>query len=232
MIAVVADVGEGGDADADAELLPLLDAANVCCAAHAGSPELTAATARRCLELGVQIGAHPGYADRANFGRVEVPLDPSAIEELIESQVAVLAATARPVFIKPHGALYHRCQADPAAAAAAVRVAARWQAAIVGQSGFELARQAADAGVAVWRDGYADRGYLPDGRLVPREREGALLGPAGAARQAVELARRGEVDVICLHGDSRHALEVLRAVREGLTAAGVETGAAPPKIAG
>ena len=228
MIKIAADVGEGSGADA--ELLPLLDVANVCCGVHAGSPAITAATARRCQELGVIVGAHPGYADRPNFGRVEVGIDAAAIERLIESQVVQLAATARPVFIKPHGALYHRCQADPEAAAAAVRVAARWEAVIVGQPGFELVRRAEDAGVPVWLDGYADRGYESDGSLVPRGRPGALLDPGRAAAQAAELAKRGGIDVICIHGDSPGAVEVLRAVRAALGSVAAAEGDLPPKI--
>jgi len=228
LIKIAADVGEV--AGADDELLPLLDAANVCCGAHAGSPTVTSATARRCEQLGVLVGAHPGYADRPNFGRVEVGIDAASIEKLVESQVALLAATVRPVFVKPHGALYHRCQADPQAAAAAVRVAARWGIAIVGQPEFELVRKAREAGVAAWIEGYADRGYLPDGSLVPRGREGALLGPEQAAAQAGELADRGGIDVICVHGDSPGAVEVLKAVRAALSIRPAADGVPPPKI--
>jgi UPF0271 protein len=222
LIALAADVGEGSAADW--ELLPLLDAANVGCGAHAGSAAITAATARRCLELGVQVGAHPGYGDRANFGRLELGLAPAEIEELLERQLDVLAATARPVFLKPHGALYHRCQSDPEAAAAAVRVAGRRGAGIVGQPGFALLEAARLGGLPAWREGYADRGYRPDGSLVPRGEAGAMLEPAAAARQAAELARSGRFDVICLHGDSPGAVAVARAIRAALAAAAVRSG--------
>jgi len=214
LILLAADVGEGSGADE--LLLPMLDAANVCCGVHAGSAAITSATARRCTELGVQIGAHPGYDDRANFGRVEVPLATEQIEELLESQVATLAATVRPAFLKPHGALYHRCQTDAAAAAAAARVARRWGIALVGQPAFGLVAAAKELGVPAWREGYADRGYRPDGSLVPREEPGAVLDPDSAARQALALAGSGRFDVICLHGDSPAALDVAAAVRRAL----------------
>ncbi|HEX6487802.1 MAG TPA: LamB/YcsF family protein [Candidatus Dormibacteraeota bacterium] len=222
MIALSADVGE--EAGFDDQLLGLLDAANICCGAHAGSPATTAATVRRCLELGVQVGAHPGYADRREFGRVELGLAADEIEALISEQVAVVAAVTSPVFVKPHGALFHRSQSDPAAAAAAARAAQRASAGLVGQPGFALLDAAGQMGIPAWREGYADRGYDRDGRLVDRGQPGALLGTDEAAAQSVRLARSGEIDVICLHGDSPQAVAVARAVRAALSSAGIETG--------
>lgn len=222
MITLAADVGEG--AAGDAQLLPLLDAANVCCGAHAGSSELTEATVRRCLDLGVQVGAHPGYEDRRSFGREEIGLTPDEIAALLERQLAVVAAVTRPLFLKPHGALYHRCQLDGAAAAAAARVAQQVGLGLVGQPGFGLLQAATAAGIPAWREGYADRGYRADGSLLPRGDPGALLDPRSAARQAVELARSGRFDVICLHGDAPGAVEAAASVRAALSAAGVATG--------
>lgn len=222
MITLAADVGEG--AAGDAELLPLLDAANVCCGVHAGSAQLTETTVRRCLELGVQIGAHPGYEDRRSFGREEAGLTAAEIAALLERQLAVVAAVARPLFLKPHGALYHRCQSDPAAASAAARVAQQAGLGLVGQPGFGLLAAADLARIPAWREGYADRGYRADGGLVPRGVPGALLGARAAARQAVELARSGRFDVICVHGDSPGAVELAVTVRAALSAAGIATG--------
>lgn len=222
MIALAADLGEG--AGADAEILPLLDAANVCCGVHAGGPRLAYATVRRCLDLGVQVGAHPGYDDRERFGREELGLGAEEIEDLVLYQVAALSAVAPPAFVKPHGALYHRCQADPPAAAAVAAVAERFGAGIVGQPGFPLLAAARKRGLPAWREGYADRAYEPDGRLRARGAPGAVLEPEAAAEQAVRLALSGEVDVICLHGDSPAAAAVARAVREALRAHSVATG--------
>jgi len=222
VISLAADVGEG--AGVEAALLPLLDAANVCCGMHAGDPVLTYATVRSCLELGVAVGAHPGFADREGFGRVDAGLTASEIEDLLVYQVAAVAALSEPVFVKPHGALYHRCQADAEAARVAARVAERFGAGIVGQPGFALLEAARALGIPAWREGYADRGYLPDGRLVPRGQPGDLLDVPAAAAQALRLVRSGEIDVLCLHGDSPHAVEVARAVRETLHGASLPTG--------
>jgi 5-oxoprolinase (ATP-hydrolysing) subunit A len=208
----------------DAEILPYIDSANVACGVHAGSATETIATARRCLELGVEVGAHPGYDDRPNFGRVEIPLSPEALADLVRFQVAALAALAPIAYIKAHGALYHYCQNRPDAADALARVARDFETGLMGQPGFEILAAAGRAGVPAYREGFADRAYLPDGNLMPRDRPGAVLPPEQAAEQAIQFAREGRFDSICLHGDSPGAAEVAKAIREALKSEGIATG--------
>lgn len=215
------DLGEG--ASSEEAILGLVDSANVACGAHAGSVSISIATALRCRELGVEVGAHPGYDDRAEFGRVERGLSAQEIEALIAFQVAGLAAVVPIAYVKAHGALYHRCQQDPAAADALVRVAKRHGVGVLGQPGFEILAAAERAGIPAYREGYADRRLMPDGSLAPRTQPDALLNPEAAARQAVDLARSGRFDTICLHGDSEGAAELAAKVRQALRDAGVET---------
>ena len=215
------DLGEG--AAAEAAILALVDSANVACGAHAGSVSISIATAWRCRELGVEVGAHPGYDDHDEFGRVERGLSAREIEALIAFQVAGLAAVVPIAYVKAHGALYHRCQQDPAAADALVRVAKSHGVGVLGQPGFEILAAAERAGIPAYREGYADRRLMPDGSLAPRTQPDALLNPEAAARQAVDLARSGNYDTICLHGDSRGAAELAAKVRQALRDAGVET---------
>ena len=215
------DLGEG--AGAEAAILPLVDSANVACGAHAGSVSISIATAWRCREMGVEVGAHPGFDDREQFGRVELPLSAKEIEALIAFQVAGLAAVVPIAYVKAHGALYHRCQRDPAAADAVARVAAAHGVGVLGQPGFEILAAAARAGIQGYREGYADRLMMPDGSLAPRSHPGALLKPSAAAAQALDLARSGRVDTICIHGDSDGAADVAAAVRSALREAGVQT---------
>jgi UPF0271 protein len=215
------DVGEG--AGEDEAILGLVDSASVACGVHAGSLSMSIATAMRCRKLGVEVGAHPGYDDRTGFGRVDQSLSAEEIEALVAFQVAGMAAVTRIAYVKPHGALYHRCQADPAAADALVRVAARHGVGVVGQPGFEIIAAARRAGVAGYREGFADRLMLPDGSLAPRGQAGAVLNPALAAQQAVTLARSGRYDTICVHGDTKGAGQIAAAVRGALGEAGVET---------
>jgi UPF0271 protein len=216
-----ADIGEG--AGEDEAILANVDSANICCGVHAGSASLTIATARRCRALSVELGAHPGYDDRAGFGRVERSMSADEIEALIAFQVAGLAAVAAIAYVKPHGALYHRCQRDAAAADALVRVAQRHGVGVMGQPGFEIVAAAHRAGLPVYREGFADRLMLPDGSLAPRGEAGALLNPTLAAQQAVSLAESGRYDTICVHGDTPGAGHVASAVRAALRQAGIET---------
>jgi len=219
---VNADLGEG--AGADGAILPYIDSASVACGVHAGSASTAIATALRCVELGIEVGAHPGYDDRASFGRAELGLSADEIEALVAFQVAGLAAVVPIAYVKPHGALYHRCQHDPAAAEALARVAKAHAVGLMGQPGFELLAAARRAGVPAYREGFADRLLLDDGSLAPRSRAGAVLDPPAAAAQAVRLAGSGEFDTICIHGDSPGAPAVAAAVRGALRDAGVATG--------
>ena len=219
---VNSDLGEG--AGADEEILASVDSASVACGVHAGSASITIATALRCREMGVEVGAHPGYDDRPNFGRVEIPLSPDDIEALVAFQVGALAAIVPIAFVKPHGALYRRCQLDAAAADAVARVARVHGVGLVCQPGSELLTAAMRAGIPGYREGFADRRLLPDGSLAPRNQPGAVLAPATAADQALRLAMTGDFDTICIHGDPEGAATVAAAVRHALRERGMETG--------
>src|SRR5260370_3831424 len=198
-----ADLGEG--AGADEEILPQIGSANIACGVYAGSVSITIATAQLCRQLNVEIGAHPGYDDRAEFGRREVELSPDQIEALVTFQMAGLAAVVPIAYVKPHGALYHRCQHDPSAADAVARVAKAHGVGLMGQPGLELLAAARRAGMPAYREGFADRLLLADGTLAPRSQAAALLDAAAAAAQAVRLAKSGEYDTLCIHGDSAGA---------------------------
>ncbi len=216
-----ADLGEG--AGEDEAILAQVDSACVACGVHAGSASISIETVLRCHALGVEVGAHPGYDDRANFGRVEVPLSAEEIGELVAFQVGGLAALGPLAFIKLHGAVYHRCQVDRAAADAVARVAKRHGAGLVGQPGFEIVAAASRAGIPAYREGFADRRMLPDGSLAPRHEPGSVLEPQRAVEQALQLARSGRYDTICVHGDSPGAAQIAAAVRQAFAAGGIAT---------
>ncbi|MHB8589030.1 MAG: LamB/YcsF family protein [Candidatus Dormibacteraceae bacterium] len=216
-----ADLGEG--AGQDEAILSQVDSACVACGVHAGSASISLATVSRCRALGVEVGAHPGYDDRPNFGRVEVPMSVEEIEALLAFQVGGLAAIGPLAFVKPHGALYHRCQRDRAAADALARVARQHGAGLMGQPGFEIVAAAERAGIPGYREGFADRSLLPDGTLAPRHETGSVLQPERAVEQAVSLARSGRYDTICIHGDTPGAARVAAAVRQALDGAGIAT---------
>lgn len=216
-----ADLGEG--AGEDEAILAHVDSACVCCGVHAGSASMSIETVLRCRASGVEVGAHPGYDDRANFGRVEVPISVDEIAALVAFQVGGLAALGPLAFVKLHGAIYHRCQADRAAADAVARVAKRHGAGLVGQPGLEIVAAASRAGIPAYREGFADRRLLPDGSLAPRHEPGSVLDPQRAVEQALQLARSGRYDTICVHGDTPGAAKIVAAVRQAFAAGGIAT---------
>ena len=220
MVDINADVGEGFPDDE--ALFGLVTSANVACGFHAGSRETMRAACRSAAARGVAIGAHPSYCDRDGFGRRPLDVPPRVVRDEVAEQVGALAEAAAVEgasvrYVKPHGALYHRAAVDPGTAAAILEAAAGLP--VLALPGSELLRQAGARGIA---EGYADRAYLPDGRLVPRGEPGAVLDAEGAAGQAVRLAREGRTASLCVHGDSPGAAALAAAVRAALVAAGFE----------
>lgn len=202
-----ADLAEG--APFDEALLGIISTANVCCGAHAGSPDLARRTVGRARELGVRVAAHPGYPDPA-FGRLSRPTLDGLPEDWLAAQLGVFAFDA----IKPHGGLYHDLAAGRHRELAPLFVDFPF----IGLEGHR------GLGSQLVLEGFAERGYSYDGSLIPRGQPGALIEePALAARQALELAPR--VGTICIHGDSPNAVAIARAVRAALEDAGYEIGA-------
>jgi 5-oxoprolinase (ATP-hydrolysing) subunit A len=231
-----ADVGEGGPDDASL-FAAGISSANVSCAAHAGDARTLAAACALARTHHVALGAHPGFADPEAFGRREHPLTPVSLRLLLAHQWAALLAPAtalglRIQHVKPHGALYHQLDRDPTLAHAFIAEVANTfpGAAIFGPPAGALANAAAHAGLSFVPEGFIDRRYGPDGRLLPRTHPEALLHePDEAVAQALRLARTGHIRTLCAHGDGAHSLRLLRAVRAALLAEGF--GIEAPKIA-
>jgi UPF0271 protein len=234
------DLAEGQGTDG--AVLPFVTSANVACGLHAGGPSDMRRTVDEAARLGVAVGAHPGYADRAEFGRVERDLPPEEIYDLVAYQIGALEVFTRRagvplVHVKAHGALYHLAgrRAEVAEAVArAVRESAG-TALLVGSPRSALEAAAGRRGLRFAAEGFADRAYTDDGGLVPRGQPGAVVagGDDEVAARAVTLARDGRVttatgrplavsvQTICLHGDDPRVVGRARAVRQALVEAGV-----------
>lgn len=219
-----ADLAEGFPHDAD--LLAIVTSANVACGGHAGSRRDRVNALRVAGERGVVVGAHPGYPDRAGFGRRELGLSATEIRASVEAQVVKLGALAErhgfpgPRYLKPHGALYHRAAADEQVAAVLVRVARELGlGALLHAPGALTHRLAQAAGLAWYAEGFADRGYGPGGQPLARGLPGAVLRNESAVeRQARALA--DTCDSLCVHGDGERAVELARAARAGVVSEG------------
>lgn len=233
------DLGEGcGD---DASIIPHISSASIACGAHAGDTSTMRTTLLLCRAHGVSAGAHPGYADRAHFGRREIAMDESDISRLVEDQVRQLATLAREAgmtlsHVKPHGALYNLAARDRRVADAVAAAIARVDRSLIvfGLSGSELTSAGEAIGLKVAHEVFAERGYGDEGRLMPRDKAGAVLESLDdTVAQARRLATAGQVtaasgrllnlaaDTLCLHGDRADAAAVAQALRGALERDGV-----------
>jgi UPF0271 protein len=213
-----ADLGE--EVTDDAALLTIVTSANVACGYHAGTASIMREVCERAAALGVSVGAQVSYDDRQNFGRVALDVPHDQLRDQVADQVGTLSRIAEQAgtevrYVKPHGALYHRVIDDEDQAAAVLEGSGRLP--VLGMPG-ALLRGAGAAGRTVLLEGFPDRGYGADGRLLQRGRHGALVeDEADIVAGALGLAS-GEppVDSLCLHGDSPGAVGHARAVRRAL----------------
>jgi UPF0271 protein len=248
------DMGESFGAyeiGADAEVLPHVTSANIACGFHGGDPSVMRATVAAAKVHGVAVGAHPSLPDLVGFGRRVMQVTPQEVYDLIIYQVGALLGFARAAgvtlqHVKPHGALYNMAAAQPGLADAIARAVRDVDGGLVlyGLAGSHLIAAAERAGITSASEAFADRNYLHDGALVPRQRPDAMVTDVDeAVRRAVRMVREsvvtdveGEdipirVDTICVHGDGPNAAPLARGLREGLVAADI-TVSAPGRAPG
>jgi UPF0271 protein len=239
------DMGELPEMLADGSqeaLMKFVTSANVACGGHAGDEAMMRATIEQAMRHGVAVGAHPGYEDRGNFGRVPLNLSAEEIRDSVYRQVVALGKIAREcgaavVHVKPHGALYNQAARDAGIARSIAEGVGRWSkdVVLVGLAGSLMLEEFRAAGFRVAEEAFADRRYEKDGSLRARKFRDALLdAPEKAAEQAVRIAegrgvltREGaavavDAQTICIHGDTPGAERIAAAVRGALETAGVE----------
>jgi len=226
VIDLSADLGEG--APDEPEVWRLITSANVACGGHYGDADSMTHAVARARDLGVRIGAHPSYPDRANFGRKSMSMPPDSLRATLIDQITTLLDIAGKLHhVKPHGALYNDAHKDRALADIVIDAIRGIDETlpIVCSDRSQMAAAARAAGTPVIREAFADRRYNADGSLVARIEPGSLLGVDEAATQAAMLANESAViaqdgsrisipcDTICVHADMEHAVERLRAIR-------------------
>lgn len=221
-IGINVDIGEG--MPYDEELLKYATSANVGCGAHCGSPQITMEAIKKCRRAGVVVGAHPGYPDPENMGRVEWDLPDNdkthALYRSLTEQLTPMEGLF--AYIKPHGAFYHQTQVPSPHAGLLTALLAIHICPLLGTAGTTHERVAAASGVKLIKEGFGDRRYLPGTRkLAPRSEGNAMLtDPKEIQEQVLELAE--DVDSICVHGDSENCVEIIRIVSSALEEAGYE----------
>jgi UPF0271 protein len=238
------DMGELPDAVSDGtqeSLMASLTSVNIACGGHAGDARTMKETIEQALRWKLDVGAHPGYADRANFGRLELRVPPEVIVDSVFEQVRALAAIAaecgaRVTHVKAHGALYNQAARDRVVAGAIADGVGRSNRdlVLVGLAGSLMLDVFRELGFRVAAEAFADRRYEADGSLRSRKFADALIrDPAEAGQQALRIAERGTViahdgseiaanaQTICIHGDTPGAAVIAAAVAKMLRQAGV-----------
>lgn len=226
----------------DDKIIPLITSANMACGFHASDPHVMAKTVRMAAEAGTRIGAHPGYPDLMGFGRRNMSVTPSEAEDYVMYQLGALYGFCKAngvaiQHVKPHGALYNMAAKDYKLAEGICRAIKKFddKLIVLALSGGELAHAAADMGLPVALEVFADRAYEEDGSLVNRRKEGAMITDENLAiKRVVRMIKEGKVetitgkdidiqaDSVCVHGDGAKALLFVEKIRETLTAEGIK----------
>ncbi|WP_102707817.1 LamB/YcsF family protein [Terribacillus saccharophilus] len=222
----------------DQEVLKYISSANIACGFHAGDHNVMLETVKTAAELGVGIGAHPGFPDLAGFGRREMKLSPKEIYNLIVYQVGAIQGAAKACgtyvqHVKPHGALYNMASKDSAIAEAIATAVHAVDSKLVlfGLAGSELVRAGEKVGLSVAQEVFSDRTYQADGTLTPRSQANAMIHDVTVAvDRVIRMIQEGKVtavdgtdiniqaDTICVHGDEPEALQFVQQLRERLQA--------------
>jgi len=237
IIDINCDLGEGSrltDCDYDKQLMAYIDRCNIACGGHAGSTEIIQVSLQNAAKYKLKIGAHPGYADKANFGRTSLKLDWSQLQDMLLGQLALFFQCASETrvsveHIKLHGALYNDVEKSPLLATKVVQLIQTHypQQQLLGLTGACLQQACLAHKQPFLREGFMDRRYKDTGQLTPRSQEGAVLQqPQDVLQQAKQLLRQQpvhtdsgnqlqlEVDSICLHGDTSGALTLARSLKQ------------------
>jgi KipI family sensor histidine kinase inhibitor len=232
-----ADLGELADGWSDAAVMPFISSCNIACGAHAGNPEIIRRTLRLALESGVVIGAHPGYPDPGNFGRISMEFQILELCALIRDQVLLLKRIAEEEgasvrHVKLHGALYNDLADDYERSLAVSKTLYSIDPDLrfIVFSGSETARAAEDAGLVAVHEVFADRAYTTDGKLKPRSEPGAVLQQEAAClKQAARFVDGSSgllADSICVHGDNPSALQFVSNLRNFFKQGNIECASA------
>ena len=225
-------------------LMRSITSVNIACGGHAGDAQTMATTIQQALRYKLAIGAHPGYADRSNFGRIELNLSPHEIAASVYEQLRALADVAARyhaniTHVKPHGALYNQAVSNPKLARAIAVGVERWSphVVLVGLAGSRMLDVFRESAFLVAAEAFADRRYEPDGTLRSRKHPDALIqDPGEAAQQALSIvqgkvvARDGSevalhADTLCIHSDTPGSPQIAAQVAKTLREAGVNVSA-------
>jgi len=219
----------------DAEVMPFIDCANIACGFHASDPQIMRRTVALARQHDVRIGAHPAYPDLVGFGRRSMACSPAEVENMLLYQIGALDGICRAEgtqvrYVKPHGALYNDMMRAVMTAVKAYSASLPLML-MSTRDNSESQAMAAEIGITLWFEVFADRAYDAAGMLVSRNLPGAVHHDAETvADQALRLAK-GEAltasdgsalilqaDTLCVHGDNAGSIAAVQRIRHALLA--------------
>ena len=225
----------------DDKVIPLISSCNIACGYHASDPLVMKKTVEMAAKAGIGIGAHPGFPDLMGFGRRNMNISPAEASAYVTYQLGALYAFARSAgvklqHVKPHGALYNMAGKNYDLALAIAKAVQSFDPSLIlmGLAGSQSVKAAQDIGLPVANEVFADRAYMPDGSLMPRTMEGAVIHDEELAiSRVVRMVKEHKVtacdgtdieiipDSVCVHGDNVKALAFVTEIRRALEAEGV-----------
>ena len=232
MIDLNCDMGEGiGN---DEAIMPHITSANIACGYHAGDEFSIRKTIKLCIQHNVAIGAHPGFADKENFGRIPMSLSHEELYQLITEQLNIMKGfcdefNTKLHHIKPHGALYNMAASNEGISKVIAQAVLDFNPELVfyGLSGSMMIIEAKKVGLKTANEVFADRTYLSDGTLTPRTNPNALIQSVEeAVNQVLQIVKNHYVstldgniipmsaETICIHGDGDHAVDIAIALNK------------------
>jgi UPF0271 protein len=229
----------------DEEVIPHITSANIACGFHGGDPGVMRKTVSLAKQYGVEVGAHPGFPDLMGFGRRNIDATMEEIQDYIVYQMGALQAFClsqglRLQHVKPHGSLYNMAVANhriwELIAEAVTKVDREVILVVLAPSKREPLLEIGERyGIRIAFEAFPDRAYYRNGSLVFRREKGAVIEDHEiVAERALKMALEGRVvaidgteielraDTLCVHGDNPAAVHMVKRIREGLKAAGVE----------
>jgi len=232
------DMGEG--IGLDEEIMPFIDMSNLACGCHAGDALTMQKSIPLAIVNNVEIGAHPSYFDRENFGRVSMDCTSEEINALILYQLGALDAfckvkNTKVTYVKPHGALYNDMMKDEKIFKAILKAIASYdkniKLMILSNSENEKYKDIAKIfGLSLLYEVFADRNYNDDGSLVSRTQDNAVIhNDAEVSARVKVLKSEGyirsinnqklflQTDAICVHGDNEQALSFIKLLKKVLS---------------
>ena len=213
-------MGECLTPNPDAEIMPLIDMASVACGGHAGNDTSMLETIKLAKQNNVKIGAHPSYADKANFGRISHQLSSDELYELIYHQVSHFQKLCHDNgaildYVKPHGALYHDMMKKPEVLSVICKVirAIDKSLKLVVQAGNKNFGK--NESVHFLHEVFADRAYRGS-EMISRSEKGAVLNSSKAITQQYQQflnEQSFKIDTICFHSDNKASVIALERLK-------------------